>query len=409
MQGGGEKMLEKITLQQAVEVVLEHCATIKEVEEVDLWEARGRVLAKDIVADMDQPPFDRSPLDGYAVRGEDIKNATKACPVILNVIDEVTAGHRSNAVVGESEAVRIMTGAPIPKGANCIVKQEDTDYGMENVSIYKSVRPFDNYCYQGEDYKIGQKLICEGSSLGSIEIGTIASLGKTRVCVKRLPRIGVMTTGDEIILPGKKLSEGKIYDSNLYTVATRLMELGIKPICQMEVGDNPETAAKSIKELAKTADLIITTGGVSVGKKDIMHDVIQLLGAKKLFWRVQLKPGSPMICAVYENTLMICLSGNPFGVVANMELLVRPALAKLMGDESLVPRRVRAVLESDFIKSSNVTRYVKAVYREGKVSFTTNLHSSGILSSMIGCNCLVEVLPNKEPIQKGQEVWVILL
>lgn len=409
MQGGGEKMLEKITLQQAVEVVLDHCTTIKESEEVGLWEARGRILAKDIVADMDQPPFDRSPLDGYAVRGEDIKNATKTSPVILKVIDEVTAGHRSNAVVGEREAIRIMTGAPIPEGANCIVKQEDTDYGMENVSIYNSVRPFDNYCYQGEDYKIGQKLIREGSALGSIEIGTLASLGKTKVSVKRLPRIGVMTTGDEIILPGKKLSEGKIYDSNLYTVATRLMEFGIKPICQMEVGDYPETAAESIKELAKTADLIITTGGVSVGKKDIMHDVIELLGAKKLFWRVQLKPGSPMICAVYENTLMICLSGNPFGVVANMELLVRPALAKLMGDESLVPKRVRAVLEADFIKSSNVTRYVKAVYQEGRVSFPTNLHSSGILSSMIGCNCLVEVLPNKAPIQKGEEVWVILL
>lgn len=402
-------MLEKITLQQAVDVVLDHCATIKESEEVELWEARGRVLAKDIVADMDQPPFDRSPLDGYAVRGEDTENATKLCPVILKVIDEVMAGHRSNVVVGEKEAVRIMTGAPIPEGANCIIKQEDTDYGMENVSIYKSVKPFENYCYQGEDYKIGQKLIQAGSSLGSIEIGTLASLGKTKVDVKCLPRVGVMTTGDEIILPGKKLSEGKIYDSNLYTVATRLMELGIKPICQMEVGDNPETAAESIKQLAKTADLIITTGGVSVGKKDIMHDVIELLQAKKLFWKVQLKPGSPMICAVYENTLMICLSGNPFGVVANMELLVRPALAKLTGDESLVPKRVRAVLEGDFIKSSNVTRYVKAVYREGRVSFPTSLHSSGILSSMIGCNCLVEVLPNNDPIQKGEEVWVILL
>lgn len=402
-------MLEKITLQQAVDIVLDHCPIIKEIEEVELWEALGRILAKDIVADMDQPPFDRSPLDGYAVRGEDIKNAAKECPVILKVIGEVTAGHRSNAVVGEGETVRIMTGAPIPKGADCIVKQEDTNYGMENVSIYKAVRPFENYCYQGEDYKIGQKLIQAGSSLGSIEIGTLASLGKTKVFVKRLPRIGVMTTGDEIILPGKKLSEGKIYDSNLYTVGTRLMELGINPICQMEVGDNPETAVQSIKELAKTADLIITTGGVSVGKKDIMHDVIQLLEAEKLFWRVQLKPGSPMICAVYENTLLICLSGNPFGVVANMELLVRPALAKLMENESLVPKRVRAVLETDFIKSSNVTRYVKAVYRKGRVFFSTNLHSSGILSSMIGCNCLVEVLPNNAPIQKGEEVWVILL
>lgn len=401
-------MLEKITLQQAVDVVLDHCVTIKESEEVELWEARGRVLARDIVADMNQPPFNRSPLDGYAVRGEDIENATKACPVILKVIDEVMAGHRSDVVVSEKEAVRIMTGAPIPEGANCIVKQEDTDYGMKNVSIYKSVKPFENYCYEGEDYKIGQKIIQAGFSLGSIEIGTLASLGKTKVDVRCLPRVGVMTTGDEIVLPGKKLSEGKIYDSNLYTVAIRLMELGIKPIYQMEVGDNAETAVKCIKQLAKTADLIITTGGVSVGKKDIMHDVIELLEAKKLFWKVQLKPGSPMICAVYENTLMICLSGNPFGVVANMELLVRPALAKLMGDENLSPKRVKAVLEADFIKSSNVTRYVKAVYQEGRVFFPTNLHSSGILSSMIGCNCLVEVPPNHALIQKGEEVWVIL-
>lgn len=401
-------MLEKITLEQAVEVALNYCTTVEEIEEVKLWEARGRVLAEDIVANLNQPPFDRSPLDGYAVRGEDIENATKICPVQLKVIDEVMAGQMSHTVVGEKEAMRIMTGAPIPEGANCIVRQEDTDYGMENVLIYKSVKPFENYCYEGEDYKIGQKLIPKGSSLGSIEIGTLASLGRTKVRVRRLPRIGVMTTGDEIILPGKKLEEGKIYDSNLYTVATRLVEFGIEPICQMEVGDNPETAAESIRELAKTADLILTTGGVSVGKKDIMHDVMELLGAKKLFWRVQLKPGSPMISAVYKNTLLICLSGNPFGAVANMELLVRPVLAKLMGDESLAPKKVRAVLEADFIKSSNVTRYVKAIYQEGRVFFPTNLHSSGILSSMIGCNCLVEVPANHTSIQKGEEVWVIL-
>ncbi|MGN0465456.1 MAG: gephyrin-like molybdotransferase Glp [Lachnospiraceae bacterium] len=406
---GDEKMLEEITLQQAVKIVLENCDTVKEREEVELWEARGRVLAENIVADMDQPPFDRSPLDGYAVKGENIKTATKDCPIVLKVIDEVMAGHMSHVTVGEGEAVRIMTGAPIPEGANCVIRQEDTDYGMENVSIYKSVKPFQNYCYKGEDYKAGQTLIFEGSFLGSIEIGTLASLGKTKVHVKRLPRVGVVTTGDEIVLPGKELSEGKIYDSNLYTVATRLMELGIKPICQMEVGDNAEAVADSIKKMAKTADLIITTGGVSVGKKDIMHEVIELLGAKKLFWKVKLKPGSPMISAVYENTVMICLSGNPFGVVANMELLVRPVLAKMVGDESLIPNRVKATLEADFIKSGNVTRYVKAIYKEGKVFFPTNLHSSGILSSMIGCNCLVEVPPSNIPIQKGQEVWVVLL
>ncbi len=402
-------MLEEITLKQALDVVLDCCNEIKDVEEVGLFEARGRVLARDVVANIDQPPFDRSPLDGYALRGEDIKNATKESPVVLTVVDEVMAGHMSHVSVKEGEAIRIMTGAPIPAGANCVIRQEDTDYGMEYVSIYKSVKPFENYCYQGEDYKAGQVLLLSGSILGSIEIGVLASLGMTNVCVKRLPRVGVMTTGDEITLPGKALSEGKIYDSNLYTVASRLMELGIYPACQMEVGDNVENAVKSIKELAKTADLIITTGGVSVGKKDIMHEVLASLGAKKLFWKVKLKPGSPMIGAIYENTVILCLSGNPFGVVANMELLVRPVLAKLAKDVRLVPKRVSAILEDDFIKSSAVTRYVKAIYENGKVFFPTKLHASGILSSMIGCNCLVEVLPSDKPVQRGENVFVILL
>lgn len=402
-------MLEEITLKQAVDVILDCCNEIEDVEEVGLFEARGRVLAKDIVANMDQPPFDRSPLDGYALRGEDIKNAAKDSPVILTVVDEVMAGHMSHVRVKEGEAIRIMTGAPIPAGANCVIRQEDTDYGMEYVSIYKSVKPFENYCYQGEDYKAGQVLLRFGSILGSIEIGVLASLGMTKVCVKRLPRVGVMTTGDEITLPGKALSEGKIYDSNLYTVASRLMELGIYPACQMEVGDNVENAVKSIKELAKTADLIITTGGVSVGKKDIMHEVLASLGAKKLFWKVKLKPGSPMIGAIYENTVILCLSGNPFGVVANMELLVRPVLAKLANDVRLVPKSVPAILEDDFIKPSAVTRYVKAIYENGKVFFPTKSHASGILSSMIGCNCLVEVLPSDKPVQRGETVFVILL
>ncbi len=398
-----------LRLEQAQSLLLDRVKKIEETEVIPLWDAAGRVLAEDIFAGHDQPPFPRSPLDGYAVRSEDIAKASKECPVRLTVIDEVNAGYVSRRCVTSGTAVRIMTGAPIPKGADCVVGQEDTDYGEAVAEFYEAIGAYENYCYAGEDYKAGTKLLSKDMALGSVEAGILASLGLKQVKVYRRPRVAVLTTGDEILLPGETLLEGKIYDSNLYTLVTRLTTLGMNVVRKGRLGDDAKDVAAWIEETKKQADIIVTTGGVSVGKKDIMHDVVKRLGCERIFWRVAVKPGMPTLCAQYQGGLLICLSGNPFGAAVNLELLVRPLLGKMSQKKELMLNRSQAVSESTFPKKSTVDRYVRAYYEDGKVRIPNGSNASGILSSMCGCNCLIELPAGTPRLSEGDRVWVILL
>ena len=399
----------ELTLKQAQELLLAKTETVRDTEEIPLWEGGGRTLAEDIFAGQDQPPFARSPLDGYAVRSWDIAGASKERPARLSVIDEVDAGQVSGMRVEKGTAIRIMTGAPVPEGADCIVRQEDTDYGEEKVEVYREVGAYENYCFAGEDYRAGTQVLEKGTKLGAIELGTLASLGREKVRVFRRVRAAVLTTGDELVLPGEERKPGKIYDANLYTMATRLTALGAEVIRKGRTGDKPEEAAAWIREAGEKADIIVTTGGVSVGKKDIMHEVLKLLDCERIFWKIAIKPGMPTLCAQYGGKLLICLSGNPFGAAVNLELLVRPVLAKMAGRKAPELLRLSAVSESEFPKRSGVTRYVRAFYEEGKVRIPEGSNASGILSSMCGCNCLIEIPAGTAALKKGDRVWIVLL
>lgn len=396
-----------VQLEEARDILRKQVMPITETEEVELMNAVGRILAEDAKAVADQPPFSRSPLDGYAVRGQDTKGISQENPKCFSVIGKVYAGGTFMGTVRENEAVRIMTGAPVPKGADTVIRQEQSDYGEEKVWIYAGSMPYENYCPQGEDYKKGEVLLEKGTVLDGISIALLASLGIGRVKVYIKPRIGVISTGDEVIQPGEPLSPGKIYDSNLHFICGRLTELGMPPVCALHCMDDAEKMADGIRRMAALTDVIITTGGVSVGQHDIMHDVIKKLGARKLFWRVDIKPGAPTLAAVYEDTLLICLSGNPFGAAANFELLVRPVIGKLTGDHRWELKRKRAVLQNDFQKRGGVRRFVRAYESEGKVWIQRGNHASGALSSMLGCNCLIEILPEQDGARKGEKVWLL--
>ena len=401
--------MSSLILKQAQELLLERVERIEETEEIALLDGVGRVLAKDVLAGHDQPPFPRSPLDGYAVRSEDIKQASRECPVRLTVTEETDAGHVSKGKVKEGTAVRIMTGAPIPEGADCIVRQEDTDYGEETVEIYEAVKAFENYCFAGEDYKAGTRIMKRNLRLGPVEIGILASLGSEKVRVYRKPRVAVLTTGDELVLPGRELEEGKIYDSNLYAAVTRLKALGAEVVRYGHTRDDTKETAEWLKETVGKTDLIITTGGVSVGPKDMMHQVLEYLGGERIFWKIAIKPGMPTLCGQYKGTLLICLSGNPFGAAVNLELLVRPVLSKLLGSRELDLKRIPAVSENGFPKGSRVSRYVRAYYEDGRVRIPKGSNASGVLSSMCGCNCLIEIPAGPEGLERGETVWVILI
>lgn len=398
--------MKNIALEDAVSLLVNHTKQLETYEDIPLFEGENRVLAKSVTAKINQPPFDRSPLDGYAIRGEDSKGASQEQPITLKVVDEVHAGFVSHYELQKGEAIRIMTGAPMPKGSNCVIRQEDTDYGVEAVELYKEVKPFANYCYAGEDYKAGSTLCEAGEILTAYHLGLLASAGLTTVAVVKKPRIGLLSTGDELAEPGAILQEGKIYNSSLYTLGIRLKQLGCEPVILGNTGDSVEDTCNIIRDNYDKVDLFITTGGVSVGKKDIMHPVLESLQAKRLFWRLKLKPGTPALAGMFEDKMLLCLSGNPSAACITFELLFRDILVKLTGAEALGLKKKEAVLTTAFNKKSPNRRFLRAHYEDGKVSLITNNHSSGVLGSMIGCNCLIDIPAGDSGIEKDTQVTI---
>jgi molybdopterin molybdotransferase len=348
-------------------------------------------------------------MDGYAVASYDLKGASPASPVKLRVVDEVCAGHVSLKEITPGTAVRIMTGAPIPKGADCIVKQENTDYGETEVRIYYEGKHYENYCFAGEDYEKGKCLLKEGCVLGPVEIGLLASLGRKCAPVYRRPKAAAIATGDEIIAPGEPLRPGKIYDSNLYTLVTQLESYGAEVAFRECAQDDAVYVADRIRSVSDAVDLIVTTGGVSVGKMDIMHNVLKLLEIEPLFWKIAIKPGMPTLAARYRGTLIICLSGNPYGAYANTELLIRPILKKMARRPDLEATRTTATILGSFPKKSPVTRYIRAFYRDHKVQPADGSNDSGTFSTLKGCNCLIEIPAGTPCVQEGDIVEVVLL
>lgn len=398
-----------VSVEQAVEKITASLSPVDTWEEVELRCAIGRILAEDIVAIQPQPPFDRSPLDGYALRSVDTAGASKETPVTLQVIDRVMAGSVAKKGVTAGTAVRIMTGAPIPAGADCVIRQEDTDYGEEQVAVYTPLGKHENYCFCGEDYPAGAHLMDKGEKLDAVDIGILAGAGIASVKVCRKVRVALITSGDELIAPGMAGRPGKIYNSNHYLLRGRLTELGFEPVLCAHVGDEAEETASRIRAAAREADLIITTGGVSVGQRDVMHEVVSLLGGDRLFWRIAAKPGSPVLAYTFGGTPVIALSGNPFGAFATFELLVRPALAKLSGDKTLVMERVTATVAGDFPKGTRGRRFLRAGYRHGTVEIPQQGHASGMLSALKHCNCLVDIQGPNEGVHTGDTVAVWLL
>ncbi len=405
-----------VTLEEALELMRQAVGAASgkaqragEQEELPLTKALGRRLWCDYMAPLDQPPFDRSPLDGYALQASDTVGASWACPKKLDVNQEILAGSYPSKSVGPGQAARIMTGAPIPRGADCVIRQEDTDYGEEAVSVYQELAPYDNYCYAGEDFHRGDCLLSAGTRLWAVELGILAGMGYDRVKVYRKLRAALFSTGDELAEPGEPLTPGKIYNSNLFMLRGRLEELGIEVAAAQKLPDSEQKVAKALEGILSKVDLIVTTGGVSVGKKDILHGALELLGAERIFWRVQVKPGTPTIFAMAGGIPILALSGNPFGALTHLELLGRPLLAMLTGDYSLEAQRFRAVLMDDFPKGGSMRRIVRGFCQEGKVYLPKGLHSSGCLSSMQGCNCLMDLPAGSRGPAAGEEVSVLLL
>ena len=404
----GYKMQQGVTVEEAIQIIRDSIESIQDTLFMPIQDTLGYVLAKDMYSKMNQPPFHRSPVDGYACHYEDVSMASKANPARIKVVAEVDAGDYYPHTIQRGEAVRIMTGGRIPDGCDVCIWQETTNYGDDFVEVYKSYNQYENICFAGEDFAEGELLITKGSVITYVEIGILSAMGIDQIPVYRKPNIALITTGSETMMPGEALLPGKIYNSNRFMLEARMKQLGISLLSVSHVVDDAHCLVKELDKVIQQADLVITTGGVSVGKKDILHEALELVGAKKLFWQVKLKPGSPTIYSQYQGKPIISLTGNPFGTITNFELLVRPGIAKLSRNETLVCKKVSAISLNHFKKVGNVPRYVRAIYQDGKVKAADGIHTSGATKSMIGCNALM-VIPAGQQLMEQDEVDVILL
>lgn len=395
-----------ISLEEAINILNDNVEHL-DVEEVNLIDGIKRVLATDIYSTIDNPPFDKSAMDGYAVIAEDSKLKEK-----IKVIDKVFAGNLCDSIVTPKTAVRIMTGAPIPSGANAVIKQEDVTLRDDNyIILNNSVKENENICFKGEDIKKGTLLVKKGKKLDYADIGIIASSGIEKIKVYKLPKIALISTGDEVIDIADALMPGKIFNSNKYSIISRIKELGYNIQYTTHVKDIENQIEECINSISNNIDIIITTGGVSVGEKDLLNEAIDNINGKRLFWKVKIKPGSAVLCSKVNNALVISLSGNPTAALTAFELFVKTSLEKMCGYEKLEVNREEAILCDNFNKKSPQRRFIRAraVIEEGKqIVYITQVKSgNGILSSNLNSNCMIEVQGGNEGLKIGDIVDII--
>lgn len=374
-------------------------------ESIYLYEAVGRVVAKDYDAVMDQPPFDRSPLDGFACRAEDLADCDKEHPVTLCIQETLYAGDHSDNSLSEKSAIRIMTGAMIPEGADCVVRIEDVVCSECEVTFHEPMKSHQNVCDKGEDIHVGAPIIRTGEILTPAHAAVLAGQGLFNIEVYQKPKVLVVSTGSELVKEGM-LTPGKIYNSNGPMISMRLNELGFTSINRL-CGDSIDEIISTIDEMIQSVDAVITTGGVSVGDKDYLPQVIEGLGAEQLFHGISMKPGSPMLAAKYNDKLIYALSGNPFAASATLELVALPSLLRMSGRTKCFPDAGPKKLTGEFLKASKQgRRFIRGKKENGYVSIPQN-HSSGSIASSIGCNCLIDIEGGGRPLFAGDSVWVI--
>lgn len=402
-----------IALEEALEILNKNTKALKS-EVVSIKDSLKRVLYGDVKSKINNPPFNKSVFDGYAFKSEDSKGTSKENPIELKIVDEIFAGMWPEIEIKHGEAIRIMTGAPIPVGADCVLKQEETERHGDLVKIFKEMKSYENISFMGEDIKIGETLIKKGKRLDYADLGIMASSGISEVLVYKKPRVSIISTGDEVCDINSTLKPGKIYDSNLYSLSARIEELGYNVLSMEHVGDNIIKIGEAIEKAFEKSDIVFTTGGASVGEKDLMQKVSESIGFEKLFWKIKIKPGSAVVCSKREEKILISLSGNPNAALTTFELLGKPVLKKLEGkEENINIKREKGVLMDSFSKKSHQRRFLRGnvIYDEkgAKVYITQIKSGNGILSSLLNANCLIEIEKGNEGLNRGEVVNIIKL
>ncbi len=376
----------------------------------------GRVLAADIPAPRDLPPFDNSSMDGFAVRTQDIAAARRASPVHLKLSGELPAGAWTRESLLPGHAMRIMTGAPIPPGADAVAEQELTELDNGSVLIFSTVAPGRNIRKRGEALNTGALALRKGIRLSPASVGSLASMGISKVEVYRRPTVALLCTGNEVVDLDRIPAPGQIWNSNAFTLRGVLQNCGMNVVDLGIVADSKEPLSTRLRE-ALAYDAVVTSGGVSVGKYDLVLDVLKSLDVEIKFWKVNIKPGMPMAFGVSKDKArhvpVFALPGNPVSAMVTFDQFVRPGLEKLSGIESPEPRlRIKATLEEPIRKTDGKRHFIRGIARNAEdkiVVTTTGTQSSGVLMSIVKANCLILLPEESGSLNKGDVVEIELL
>ncbi len=399
-----------ISVEEALGLILEN---IREIgfEKVDIKEALGRVIAEDIYARRNIPPWDNSAMDGYAVRVNDVEGASKENPAVLKIIESLPAGYISESKLKPGEAIKIMTGAPMPNGADAVVMAEYTEKDGDKVRIFKRPEKSDHIRKAGEDVKEGQLVIKKGQLIRPSEIGMLASMARSIVSVYQRPRVAILATGDELVDLDEEICGAKIINSNTYAVGAQIQECGALPILLGIARDRQDELEERLR-LGMNADIIITSGGVSVGDYDHVKDVVKGLGGDLRLWKVAIKPGKPLAFSMLNSRPMFGLPGNPVASMVTFEIFVRPAILKMMGHKKIFRPIIDATIKDDLKKKENRRHFIRASVQsdgDGYAVETTGDQGSHMMTSMTKANGLIIFHENDTSIKAGDKVKVMLL
>ncbi len=406
----GEKSF--VTAAAALEIILGK-VKIVDSETLGIADAFARIVSEDVCAVGNVPPFDNSAMDGFALRSEDTVNATKSQPVRFRIVSELRAG----SVIGDQgvapmTAIRIMTGAPMPVGADSVIPVEDTETDFDgSVKLFKRLKAHENVRFAGEDMRTGETVLDRGMKLGSAEIGLLAAVNRDTVRVYRKPRVAIISTGDEIEEVGAELRPGQIRNSNAHTLRCEVAKYGGIPTYIGIARDEPEVT-RDVFTRALEHDIIISTGGVSLGEYDFVQEVVESLGLKIAVHGVRIKPGRPMTFGAMGDTIFFGLPGNPVSTMVTFMQFVRPALLKMGGACRIDKPEIPAVIEDSITKRPGRREYIRGSYttKGGRVVVTTTgPQGSGILRSMSRANCLIIVPEDVSEYKPGDSVVIQLI
>ncbi|SHH78095.1 molybdopterin molybdotransferase [Sporobacter termitidis DSM 10068] len=373
-------------------------------ETAGLRDAPDRVLAEDVTARINTPPFDRSPFDGYAFRGEDTKNATREKPAVLKITEELPAGKAPTIKVTVGYAAKILTGAPIPEGANATIKYELTEFTKDEVRIFELVAPDSDIVRAGDDIRAGTHIAEKGAMITAPLVGILASQGIEHVAVYKKPVISILNTGTELTEVGQPLSPAMIYNSNVYTLSGYLRDMGAAPKNAGVVPDLPDAIADRISAALRESDMVVTTGGASVGDYDWAVTSAERLGAEVLFWKINMKPGGSIMAAVKDGKVILGLSGNPGAAVLGLLRIALPYVRKLCGRTDVMPPVIDVFLKEPLTKPSPKLRLLRGRLElsAGRAYFAENEgQSNGAVSSLFGCDLLGEIAAGSPPLPAG--------